>query len=126
MSYPMEEPFCESWDEARLLCNKRYPKTCPHREVCLEMAVAETMSKPMKNIESIHLSTLKSALAIVIGDCKSSDASVMAEFIVDKFFDGLGKAGKIGLNHGLMEYYSPHACLDFPHENGWRLFILEG
>ena len=35
--HPMEELFCESWDEAQRLCDKRYPDSCPSREVCLEM-----------------------------------------------------------------------------------------
>ncbi len=79
-----------------------------------------------KDVESIHISTLKTVLAMVVRDSKSSDPLVVADFIVDKFLCDLGLYGKIGKNHGHLEFYSKFATLDFPYENGRQVFILEG
>ena len=81
----------------------------------------------MKEIESIHLSTLKGVLKEVIKDSKSNDPDEMADFMVEHFFGGkgLGRYGKIGKGpNGCLEFYSEFACLDFPFEMGRMLFIL--
>ena len=81
---------------------------------------------PEKIIESIHCSTLKSVLADIVRDAKSDDPSVVANFIVDKFFCSLGREGKICNRTGYFEFYSKFAAIDMPYEMGRRLFILEG
>ncbi len=77
-------------------------------------------------IEAIHLSTLKSVLIDVIRDSASNDPVEIANFVVDKFFAGIGKSGKVANKRGHLEFYSKYTCLDTPYENGRRLFILEG
>ena len=76
-------------------------------------------------VESIHTSTLKTVLADVVKDSKSSKPDEIANFIVDKFFSGLGRKGKVRSRNGHLEFYSEFACLDSPYNIGRQLFILE-
>ncbi len=81
----------------------------------------------MKDIESIHESTLKAVLTNVIEDNPNLNPADLSKAIVHKLFgDGMGRYGKIGHLRGHNEFYSQYAALDFPFEMGGQLFILEG
>lgn len=80
----------------------------------------------IKEVKSIHLSTLKAVLAEVIKDSRSDDPTVIANFLVDNFLSVIGREGKIARGFGQLEYYSKFSFLDIPYEYGRQLFILEG
>ncbi len=51
MSYPMEQPYCEEWDDPQELCLKDYPATCPHAEQCREQTAAAFRRAERADIE---------------------------------------------------------------------------
>lgn len=38
---PLEDSYCEEWDEPQTLCLKGYPPKCPHCEMCKQLELKE-------------------------------------------------------------------------------------
>lgn len=74
----------------------------------------------------IHKSTLKVLLEDIVKDHygKGEDSLVKALY---RNISSLGTPGKAALYpSGTRQFYSKHACMDAPYDEGQELLILEG